>query len=143
MNSLAYVFSLDPKDGQQSVDMTGVILYHIAYDRNGKGTWEEVIRFKGTLASGQTVRVHSGSGPEIVLLPEDRQGATHHLFTGRDQYVWNNDYGDCSALWQDGQANPFDNACYDANPPEGVILVRVGDRLVAPATTKAAAGRRW
>jgi hypothetical protein len=129
--------------GRTSVDLTGVKLYHIAYSgAYDNGTWEEVMSFKGSLGAGEVIRVHAGSGPLNVLHPIDRQGATYHLFTGRDAYVWNNDRGDCSALWQAGEKVPFDKACYDANPPEGIILVRIGDKLVVPAGSMATAGTR-
>jgi hypothetical protein len=116
----------------QPVDLTGVKLYHIAYLRgSNQGRWDEITSFNGTLGVGMVVRVHSGSGPESVLRDEDRREADYHLFTRRDSYVWNNDHGDCSALWQSGQSNPFDKACYDPYPPEGEVLERVGDKLVA------------
>jgi hypothetical protein len=31
----------------------------------------------------------------------------------------------------------IDKASYDPNPPEGVVLVRVGDKLVAPVSRAA------
>lgn len=129
--------------GRTSVDLSGVKVYHIAYSgAYDNGTWEEVMSFKGSLGTGEVIRVHAGSGPLNVLHPNDQQGATYHLFTGRDAYVWNNDRGDCSALWQAGEQLPFDKACYAANPPEGVILVRSGDKLLVPAGSMARAGTR-
>jgi hypothetical protein len=115
-----------------SVDLTGVKLCHIAYSvGSNRGQWDEVIGFRGTLGAGNVIRVHSGSGPESFLRDEDKRGVDHHLFTNRDNYVWNNDHGDCSALFQGNCSEPFDKACYDPNPPEGVVLKRVGDRLIA------------
>jgi hypothetical protein len=129
--------------GSKAVDLTGVKLYHIAYSgATDNGRWEEVMSFKGSLGIGEVIRVHAGSGPVSALHEIDQMGANFHLFTGRDAYVWNNDRRDCSALWQSGENEPFDRACYDANPPEGVILVRVGDKLVVSAASMAAAGRR-
>ena len=127
--------------GSTPVDLTGVSLYHIAYSgTTDNGTWEKVMGFKGSLPAGQIIRVHAGSGPVTALHAIDQQGANVHLFTGRDQYVWNNDRGDCSALWQDGETTHFDKACYAPNPPDGVILVREGDRLVVPSAALAGAG---
>ncbi len=127
--------------GNAAVDLSGVKLYHIAYSgATDNGRWEEVMSFKGSLGAGQVMRVHSGGGPLSALHTIDQQGADYHLFTGRDAYVWNNDRGDCSTLWQAGESEPFDKACYDPNPPEGVILVRVGNKLVVP--TASIAGRR-
>ncbi len=120
--------------GNTSVDLTRVKLYHIAYSgKSDNGKWEEIMLFTGTLGPGKVIRVHAGSGPLNVLHLIDQQGADFHLFTKRDVYMWNNDRGDCSALWQAGENHPFDKACYSPDPPEGVILVRSGDRLVVPA----------
>ena len=96
--------------------------------------------FKGVLGSGEVIRVHAGCGPQNLLHPFDQQSATYHFFTGDNAYVWNNDRGDCSALWQTGESQPFDKACYDAKPPEGVILVRSGDRLILEAIRTALVG---
>jgi len=117
------------------VDVAGVGLWHIAYDANGNGHWEKVTSFsKGIIQPGQIIRVHAGHGPVSALRPEDKEGADFHIFTDRDAYVWNNqDYGDCAGLFMEGDANPFDKACYDRDPPEGMVLDRVGDRLVAHA----------
>lgn len=124
--------------GASAVDLAGIKLYHIAYSgATDNGRWEEVMSFKGSLGAGKVIRVHAGSGPLSVLHVVDQQGADHHLFTSRDLYVWNNDRGDCAALWQVGENDPFDKACYDAISPEGVILVRVGNKLIVPTGSMA------
>lgn len=130
-------------EGPKPVSLEGVSLQHIAY-RHGssEGRWEIVTGFKGSLAPGLVMRVHSGHGPVTALAPEDLAGADAHLFTGRDQYVWNNDRGDCPALWLSGQQVPFDKACYHSAPPEGAVLIRVGDRLVAGAGVLSAQAAR-
>jgi len=127
--------------GQAPVDVTGIKLYHVAYSgTTDNGTWQEVTGFtRGILRAGEVVRVHSGSGPESVLRTEDRVGADHHIFTGKDRYVWNNDRGDCAAIGSTDR-NLTDKAWYDQNPPERAILERVGDKLVARSA--AYAGRR-
>lgn len=123
------------------VNMDNVILKHVAYSADGRTTrWEQVMSFKGVLRPKQVVRVHAGSGPETALLPEDKNGADIHLFTG-GYYTWNNDHTDCAGLFVIGQSQPFEKACYAANPPEGAVLKRVGDTLV-PSTTTAMAGSR-
>lgn len=124
--------------GTQAVDLQGVALYHIAYRRDGSSYWGQVMSFKGTLQPGKVMRVHAGSGPESVLRPEDKSGADFHLFTGGN-YVWNNDKGDCAGLFKNSSTQ-LDKACYAPNPPEGVVLKRVGDSLV-PATAMAGARR--
>ena len=124
---------------QRSVDVTGVKVYHVAYsgptDRNG--TWDEVTGFtKGVLAPGEVVRVHSGSGPQIVLRQEDLAGADYHTFTGKDRYVWNNDRSDRSGIGR-SSSSLNDQAWYEANPPEGKVLQRVGEKLIPLASSAA------
>lgn len=126
--------------GSQTVDLTGVSLHHIAYSANGTSRWEQVMSFNGSLGAGKVMRVHAGSGPESALRQEDLAGADYHLFS-HGNYVWNNDKADCAGLF-DGGSNPFDKACYAANPPEGMVLQRVGDSLVPSATTAFAGSRR-
>jgi hypothetical protein len=119
--------------GNSDVNMNGVRLCHVAYSPDGRQSWwADVITFSGGLGVGKVVRVHSGSGPLAVLRPEDVAGAEYHLFTGKN-YIWNNDRADCSGLFLANKSEPFDKACYDAYPPEGQILKRVGDKLVAVA----------
>ena len=82
------------------------------------------------------------NGPDIALNEADKQGADHHLFTKRDNYVWNNDRGDCSALQKDGEAEKFDKCWYVAKQPEGIILHRVNGNFVVPTSSMATAGSR-
>ena len=114
------------------VSMDDVKLYHVAF-HNGKAShWELVTGFTGTLQGQQVIRIHSGSGPVSVLNAEDVRGADIHSFTGKDNYVWNNEEGDTSWLTeqQNGKDVETDKAGYAPNPPEGVVLVRAGDSLV-------------
>lgn len=130
--------------GNQSIDVSGVIAKHVAYAPGAaQGHWELVTSFnKGTLAPGQVIRIHTGKDRGSgVIRPEDLTGATFHLFTGEDRYLWNNDKADCSSLWLPGQHNPFDAVWYSANPPEGAVLVRSGDALVPATAGYAVAGR--
>lgn len=81
---------------------------------------------------GKIVRVHSGQNRELsVVRPDDLAGADYHVFTGDDAYVWNNKQGDTPLLFYDVKKETIDSASYDPNPPEGVVLVRQGDKLVA------------
>lgn len=118
--------------GTVGVNMDGVSLYHVAFVNGKASHWELVISFKGTLQPGKIIRVHSGSGPTSVLSPEDLRGADINAFTGRDVYVWNNAEGDTSRLTepQSGKEVETDKAGYAPNPPEGAVLVRLGDALV-------------
>lgn len=125
------------------VTMDNVTLEHVAYSADGRTTkWEQVMSFKGTMQPKQVVRIHAGGGPETALLPEDKNGADVHLFTG-GYYTWNNDRSDCAGLFVTGQSQPFDKACYAANPPEGAVLKRVGDSLVPSTSTAMAGSRRY
>ena len=118
-----------------AANLTGVELHHLAYPpAGGQARWEKVIGLTGQLGSGKTLRVHSGKEvPVAQLRPEDAQGADFHLFAQRDLYVWNNADGDCAGLWQRDLGQWRDKACYDPLPPEGVVLVRRGDKLVLEA----------
>lgn len=123
--------------GQGTVDVTGVRLYHVAYSgpTDRTGTWEEITGFsKGALGVGQVVRVHSGSGPENILRHEDRVGADYHIFSGKDRYVWNNDRSDRSGIGRSA-STLTDQAWYEANPFEGKVLQRVGDKLTPLANS--------
>ena len=88
------------------------------------------------------MRVHSGSGPVSALSQVDRQGADVHVFTNRDNYIWNNDRGDCAALQDESESKKFDQCWYDRKPPEGIVLERVNDKFQAPAIATATANSR-
>jgi hypothetical protein len=121
--------------GSTSVDLAGVDLYHLAYaPGTTQARWDKIMSFNGHLPSGHTVRVHSGSGPESVIKPEDRLGAEHHVFTNRN-YVWNNKQGDSPTLFDSAPEQNIDQASYDPYPPEGQVLVRKGNKLVPAAAS--------
>jgi len=121
-------------------DLQNVRLYHVAYALGEpNGHWEEITNFQGSLPPGQVVRVHSGQSRDMsVLRQEDLLGADYHLFTGKDSYVWNNQKGDIAVLGNGSVSNLIDRAPYDPNPPEGTVLVRIGEKLV-PAVAPARA----
>lgn len=124
---------------RSTISLEKVELYHMAFSgRDSKPA--KVTGFSGSLAPGKIVRVHSGKvRPLSVLRQEDIRGADHHIFTGKDNYVWNNAEGDTPGLWNVTSRVWIDRATYDRNPPEGAVLVRSGDRLV-PAQS---AVSRW
>ncbi|MCC7336730.1 MAG: hypothetical protein IT422_16690 [Pirellulaceae bacterium] len=119
--------------GRTNIALSGVNLYHKAFRRDGSFEWELVGKLSGVLGAGQVLRVHSGKGPYSVVRPEDSVGSDFYIFTGVSRYIWNNDYSDSSLLWQPSTKASIDEASYDAYPPEGAILQRVGDKLVAPS----------
>lgn len=124
--------------GSAGVNMEGVTVYHVAF-RNGQAShWEVVTSFtSGTLGAGEVVRIHAGHGPVTALNPEDRNGATYHVFTNRDQYVWNNAEGDTSRITEKSGNSEVetDKANFDPYPPEGVVLVRSGTKLVPSSSS--------
>lgn len=121
--------------GSAAVQLDGVKLFHVAFTNGSPSHWEEIMTFKGTLDAGAVLRVHAGKGPESALRPEDLHGARHHLFTNRDRYVWNNAEGDTARLTEPSNNGDLetDKASYDPYPPEGVVLVRSGAKLVPSA----------
>ena len=122
--------------GSLSAALTTLELYHLAYPGGGgQPTWEKVTGLQGSLRAGEVVRIHSGREiPLAVLDAEDAHGADFHIFVGRDLYVWNNAQGDCSGLWNASSKAWVDKTSYDPYPPEGVVLMRAGEKLVPAAT---------
>ena len=122
--------------GTSTVNPLGVELNNKAYSAaHPQGTWKSALNLPYLLlAPGQTLRVHAGQDRGLGLIrAEDLFGAEHHAFTGRDQYVWNNKEGDTAGLWGLRQMNWIDTASYDPSPPEGVVLIRAGDKLLPTA----------
>lgn len=120
--------------GGSVAELGGIQLCHRAYSDDGTSRMTVVTSLSGQLGSGRTIRVHAGQHRgEGVLRHEDQIGADRHVFTGTDQYVWNNEEGDTAALFDTGQERYVDEASYAPNPPEGIVLVRSGDRLVVPS----------
>jgi hypothetical protein len=122
--------------GTSTVNLLGVELNNKAYGpAHPQGTWKSVLNLPHLLlAPGCTLRVHAGQNRGLgAIRAEDLSGAEHHAFTGRDQYVWNNRQGDTAGLWEQQPMTWIDLASYDRNPPEGVVLVRAGDKLLPTA----------
>jgi hypothetical protein len=117
--------------GNVGVELNGINLCHKAYKPDGTWEWEVVCSLPTmTLGSGEILRVHSGKGPLSEVRAEDQVGCHWHYFTQRDNYIWNNDRGDEPLLYFVPDKVTIDSAAYDANPPEGVVLQRVGNKLV-------------
>jgi hypothetical protein len=121
--------------GTGAVDLAGVDIYHLAYGPGAtQGRWEKVTSLTGRLDAGRVLRVHAGRYRDLaVLRAEDVAGADFHGFTGEDAYAWNNKEGDAPLLWLPAAAAEIDRASYGPNPPEGVVLIRAGNHLVAPS----------
>lgn len=102
----------------QTASLDGVSLAHQTYNQSCQRTGSDsLITFKGTIAYGQSVRVHTGVGETF------QDGNVFHLFLNRGNYVWNNRCGDSVILQVGGTI--VDWAGYANNPPEGKILARV------------------
>jgi hypothetical protein len=102
----------------QSVPLDGLALLHQTYNPSCQRTGEEsLLTFKGSLAPGQSVRVHTGRGET------QQEGAVFHLFLNRGNFVWNNRCGD-SVILRSG-TTIVDWAAYGQNPTEGRVLTRV------------------
>jgi hypothetical protein len=102
----------------QSVPLEGLALLHQTYNPSCQRTGEEsLFTFKGSLAPGQSVRLHTGRGET------KQEGAVFHLYLNRGNFVWNNRCGD-SVILRSG-TTIVDWAAYDRNPPEGRVLARI------------------
>lgn len=125
-------------DTGADVSLDGVSLWHLTYAPGRNPEWEQIVGFAFTLPAGKIARVHSGQRRDLsIVRPEDVSGADLHVFTGKDAYVWNNAQGDTPLLFKAATKTTIDSASYDPNPPEGIILIRNGDKLV-PSVARAA-----
>jgi len=115
--------------GTEDYLMAGIALQHVAYTAGyPNGIWTNVLNFtEGTLEVGKVVRIHSGSKPDFLSW-EDQSGADFHVYTNGD-YVWNNDKSDRPRIVSGGSDSVIDETMYDAYPPEGEILKRIGNKL--------------
>jgi hypothetical protein len=105
--------------GQQSAALAGISINHYTFDGRCSKTGEDrLMTFKGFLAAGHSVRVHTGTGDAWD------EGTVRHLYAGRSNYAWNNACGDTAVL-RNVEGNWIDYAAYDPNPPEGVVVNRV------------------
>ncbi len=102
----------------RTLDMNGVRLLHQTFDRRCQHTGQDVVAtFQGSLNSGNSFRVHTGSGQPRW------EGTVLHTYLGRSNYVWNNACGDTAVL-VNAEGDQVDFAGYTPNPPEGQILQR-------------------
>lgn len=125
-------------DHGQDASLNGVSLWHLTYAPGRAPEWAKIQTFSGTLPAGKIVRVHAGIKRELsVIRPEDLAGADYHVFTGDDAYVWNNKQGDTPLIFVEATKTTLDKTSYDPNPPEGLVLVRVGDKLTTPMSRAA------
>lgn len=102
----------------EDVDLSHLTLRHKTFNAWCQETGnDELMSFKGTLKSGHSIRVHTGSGTVY------QEGLVWYLFASKGNFVWNNKCGDTVILRLGQSVN--DHASYDPNPPEGVVLQRI------------------
>ncbi|HLP68343.1 MAG TPA: hypothetical protein VK181_12575 [Rhizobium sp.] len=123
--------------GDASVTLSTLHLTNVEFGPGCQLKKQAVVYWNGpssiTLRPGEVVRVHTGREYESwQMRQEDRNGVDHHAYANRGGFVLNNDCGDVIGVyWQsNGQWHCEDAASYDANPPEGQILVRSGSKLL-------------
>ncbi len=99
-------------------NLDGLALDHFTFNHACNKTGEDrVTTFTGSLESGQSMRVHTGSGTNYV------EGLVIHVFLNRSNFVWNNQCGDTIVLR--AGSGVVDWASYGAKPAEGGVLLRV------------------
>lgn len=124
--------------GDAAVNLSTLNLCHVQFSNQGVPEDKPTIYWTGkygeVLNPGQVLRVHTGKSEHAGSMAyNDAQGVHLHAFAEKGNFVLNNNYGDVISVWwkgQDGKWNKEDAAGYDPNPPEGVILKRVGDKLI-------------
>ncbi|HEV2855669.1 MAG TPA: lamin tail domain-containing protein [Thermoanaerobaculia bacterium] len=100
------------------LNLQGVRLLHDTFGWRCERTGQDAVTtFQGSLDSGLSIRVHTGSGEG------QWEGNVFHFYVGRSNYIWNNNCGDRATLAIEG--GTIDWARYTPNPPEGRILRRV------------------
>ena len=107
-----------------------------------RSTYELSAGSKSLLA----LRVRPTSAPESVRAPDGRHppddlaGTDNHVFTGEDEYVWNNGQGDYLLLFVKATNTTIDEASDDRTRPRGGAG-RAADEFVAPVA-RPRTGRR-
>jgi hypothetical protein len=123
-------------DSSSSVRTNGLCLYHLEFPSpDAQPEYRFVVTLpECSLKPGEVLRLHSGPRREVAALHvEDRSGADWHAFTGGEACLWNRREGDTAVLYEVAKKETIDSVSYDPDPPEGVLLLRQGARLVATA----------
>jgi hypothetical protein len=106
-------------DTANRLNIEEVTLHHTTFNDRCERTGERLLmQFRGVLAVGQSLRIHTGTGTAWD------EGTIRHLYADRTNFVWNNVCGDTAVL-RLANGDRHDWASYDGNPPEGVVLERV------------------
>lgn len=119
------------------LSLKGVSLDHTAFgatcaDRSFALYWQAADVL--TLEAGEILRIHTGKYADAgQMAEEDRVGAHKHVWGEHGSFKLNNGAcGDVLTLWYTDGAKfeAIDAASYAPYPPEGVALVREGEKLV-------------
>lgn len=121
------------------LSLKGVSLDHTAFgatcaDRHYAVYWQAVDALM--LDGGEILRIHTGKyGDASQMAEEDRNGAHKHVWAEHGSFKLNNGAcGDALTLWFNAGAKyeDIDRTSYAPYPPEGIALIREGDKLVVP-----------
>ena len=104
---------------QRVLSLDDIRLVHNTFNNYCTKTGEATfVNFKGGVAAGKSIRVHSGSGQGWW------EGDVYHFYADHGNFVWNNKCGDTAFLRNPANQN-LDWASYAPNPGEGAVLLRV------------------
>lgn len=127
--------------GTEAIKLSDIFLSHTKFNNKCEmiGTDCFWIGRNNFLHPERIIRVHTGNiSDEHLMRQEDKINGGWCSFANRDNFVLNNRCGDILTLtWRDFNSFPqAETVSFEANQPEGAILVRVGNNLV-PKTSKA------
>ncbi|HKU74256.1 MAG TPA: hypothetical protein VJR02_10070 [Pyrinomonadaceae bacterium] len=128
--------------GTESVLFSSMKLSHTEYGSRCEETGQtETYWMPGgtqSLDPGRQVRVHTGRSADKSVMREEDRAPDWEAFAGRSNFILNNRCGDgLKIIWKDGTGNlRSDTASYEPNPPEGVVLTRIGNLLVSTTAAR-------
>lgn len=122
-----------------AIRLSSLHLAHTQFSGNCRPAAQPTVYWNGSasdiLESQKTVRIHTGKSRDASMMaPLDWRGADIRAYAESGGFVLNNDCGDVLSLWtkdSGGNWQKLDGTSYAPYPPEGAILVRQGNDLVA------------
>jgi hypothetical protein len=121
----------------QAVTLKGVYLFHTAFgggcsDSKLAHYWQSPDNL--VLGAREILRIHTGKAADAGQMDNvDRQGVHKHAWAEHNSFKLNNGAcGEKLVLWWNDTRQTLDQAGYDPYPPEGVVLVREGNKLAVP-----------
>jgi len=122
----------------QVVNLLGLSLHHYTFDRACSKTGEDIVTpFTGTLDSGQSIRVHTGTGNR------QWEGSVFHFYLGKGNFIWNNLCGDTVVLRAGADLADFPDYTElgDEGPFSGERHVKCNDSHNRPSVGRRMEGR--